>query len=304
MGFIVPPIRIRDNIQLDANEYVIKIRGVDIAKGSAYPGQFLAMNPGTAMEKLDGLETIEPAFGLPAYWIDETQREQAEVDGFTVVEATAVVATHLMEIIKSNADKILGRQETQSLLNNLKESYPAVVEEVTPGVLSVGAIQHVLQNLLRERIPVRDLVTILETLADYGSMTRDTDVLTEYVRQSLATTITKMYQNEQGVITALTLDPKIERMIEEGVRGASQAGASYSMPPEALTKLYHSLSKYVESMISNGQTPLIIVSPTIRMHFRRVTVSAFPNLIVLSYNELTPTVQVESAGGVRIENEN
>ncbi len=262
------------------------------------------MNPGTATEKLEGVETVEPAFGLPAYWIEDTMREQAEVLGYTVVEATAVVATHLMEIIKSNADRILGRQETQTLLNNLKESYPAVVEDVTPGLLSVGAIQHVLQNLLRERIPIRDLVTILETLADYGAMTKDSDVLTEYVRQALSTTITKMYQNEQGVITALTLDPKIERMIEEGSRQASQAGVAYSMPPEMLTRLYQSLSKQVESMISRGYTPLIIVSPSIRLHLRRMIVSAFPNLVVLSYNELTPTVQVESAGGVRIENAN
>lgn len=302
MGIIVPPIRIRDNIQLEANDYVIKIRGVDVSRGVVYIGQFLAMNPGTATEELEGIKTTEPAFNLPAYWIDESQRERAELSGYTVVEASAVVATHLMEIIKGNADKILGRQETQTLINNLKTTYSAVVEEVTPGILSVGAIQHVLQNLLRERIPIRDLVTILETLADYGSLTKDTDILTEYVRQSLATTITKMYQNERGIISALTLDPRIERVIEEGVRQSQQAGVSFSLPPELLTRLYQSLSKGVEDMISRGLTPMVITSPAVRLHFKRLVTTVFPQLVVVSYNELTPTVQVESAGGVRIEN--
>ena len=303
MGIIVPPIRIRDNIQLGANDYVIKIRGVEITNGEVMIGQFLAMNPGTATEKLEGKETIEPAFGLPAYWISETQKEKAELAGYTVVESSAVVATHLMEVIKSNADKILGRQDTQMLIDNVKRNYPAIVEELIPGLLSLGQVQKVLQNLLRERIPIKDLVTILETLADYAQVTKDTEVLTEYVRQALGSTITKLYQTEEGVINALTLDPKVEQMIDEAVRRAKTTGEGFAIPPDAIKKLYNSISKRSEEVISRGLTPIIVCSPSVRMYFRKLIESIYPNITVLSYGELTPTIQIESLGGINIENE-
>ena len=303
MGIIVPPIRIRDNIQLGANDYVIKIRGVEVTKGEVMIGQFLAMNPGTATEKLEGEETIEPAFGLPAYWISESQKEKAEIAGYTVVESSAVVATHLMEVIKSNADKILGRQDTQMLIDNVKRNYPAIVEELIPGLLTLGQVQKVLQNLLRERIPIKDLVTILETLADYAQVTKDTEVLTEYVRQALGSTITKLYQTEEGVINALTLDPKVEQMIDEAVRRAKTTGEGFAIPPDAIKKLYNSISKKSEEVISRGLTPIIVCSPSVRMYFRKLIESIYPNITVLSYGELTPTIQIESLGGINLENE-
>ncbi len=303
MGIIVPPIRIRDNIQLGANDYVIKIRGVEVTKGEVMIGQFLAMNPGTATEKLEGEETIEPAFGLPAYWISETQKEKAELAGYTVVESSAVVATHLMEVIKSNADKIIGRQDTQMLIDNVKRNYPAIVEELIPTLLSLGQVQKVLQNLLRERIPIKDLVTILETLADHAQITKDTEVLTEYVRQALGSTITKLYQTEEGVINALTLDPKVEQMIDEAVRRAKTTGEGFAMPPDAIKKLYNSISKRSEEVISRGLTPIIVCSPSVRMYFRKLIESIYPNITVLSYGELSPTIQIESLGGINIENE-
>ncbi len=303
MGIIVPPIRIRDNIQLGANDYIIKIRGVEVTKGEVMIGQFLAMNPGTATEKLEGEETIEPAFGLPAYWISESQKEKAELAGYTVVESSAVVATHLMEVIKSNADKILGRQDTQMLIDNVKRNYPTIVEELIPGLLTLGQVQKVLQNLLRERIPVKDLVTILETLADYAQVTKDTEVLTEYVRQALGSTITKLYQTEEGVINALTLDPKVEQMIDEAVRRAKTTGEGFAIPPDAIKKLYNSISKRSEEVISRGLTPIIVCSPSVRMYFRKLIESIYPNITVLSYGELTPTIQIESLGGINLENE-
>jgi len=303
MGIIVPPIRIRDNIQLGANDYIIKIRGVEVTKGEVIIGQFLAMNPGTATEKLEGEETIEPAFGLPAYWISESQKEKAELAGYTVVESSAVVATHLMEVIKSNADKILGRQDTQMLIDNVKRNYPAIVEELIPGLLSLGQVQKVLQNLLRERIPIKDLVTILETLADYAQVTKDTEVLTEYVRQALSSIITKLYQTEEGVINALTLDPKVEQMIDEAVRRAKTTGEGFAIPPDAIKKLYNSISKRSEEVISRGLTPIIVCSPSVRMYFRKLIESIYPNIAVLSYGELTPTIQIESLGGINLGNE-
>ena len=303
MGFIVPPIRIRDNIQLNANDYVIKIRGVEIAKGFVLMGSYLAMNPGAATEKLEGEETIEPAFGLKAYWISEAQREKAELAGYTVVEASAVVATHLMEVIKANGDKILGRQDTQTLIDNIKNNYPAVVEELIPGLLSLGQIQKVLQNLLKERIPIRDLVTILETLSDYAQVTKDPDILTEYVRQALSITITRTYQSEEGVIHTLTLDPRVEQIISEALAQAKQKGGSFAIPPEAVQKLYQSISKRVEELTEQGLTPIIVCSQNVRMYFRRLIESIFPNVAVLSYNELIPTIKIESIGGVSLENE-
>ena len=303
LGIIVPPIRIRDNIQLGANDYVIKIRGIDIAKGQVLMGQLLAMNPGTATEKLDGKATKEPAFGLEAYWINESQKEKAELAGYTVVEPSAVIATHMMEVIKSNADKILGRQDTQTLIDNIKKSYPALVEELIPAVLSLGQVQKVLQNLLRERIPIRDLVSILESLADYSQSTKDKDILTEYVRQALSTTITRLFQTGEEEIRALTLDPRTEQVFDEALKQARQKGGDFIIPPDAINKLYKSISKGSDDALSQGLSPIILCSPSVRMYFRKLIEPVFPNVIVLSYNEITPTTKIESMGGVSIEYE-
>ncbi|MCP4724340.1 MAG: flagellar biosynthesis protein FlhA [bacterium] len=297
MGFIVPPIRIRDNIQLSTNEYVVRNRGNEVSRNEVFPGMMLAMNPGTATSELDGKMTTEPAFGLSAYWIEEDRKEEAELAGYTVVEASAVIATHLMEIIKNNADSILSRQDTKKLIDNMKNDYPAVVDEVIPQ-LSIGAVQKVLQNLLSEKIPIRDLVTILETLADFIPSTRDVTVLTEYVRQSLKHTITQIFVSEDGMIHTLTLDARNEQMIEDSVRQASQAGSSFSIPPDVHQKLIEEISEKIEEMMSKGYNPLILTSPTVRMHLMSLVEPAIPGIIVLSYGELTSTVQVESEGGI------
>ncbi|RKY70141.1 MAG: flagellar biosynthesis protein FlhA, partial [Candidatus Latescibacterota bacterium] len=209
LGLVVPPVRIRDNLQLKPNEYKIKIKGVEIAQGEVMPESYLAMNPGCAQGEIEGIDTTEPAFGLPAKWITEKEKEQAELLGYTVIEASAVLATHLTEVIKSNAHEILGRQDVQNLLDNLKKNYPAVVEGVVPQQISVGTVQKVLQNLLRERVPIKDLLTIMETLADYASLVKDTETLTEYVRHALGRTICQLYKNQDGSISVITVDPKV-----------------------------------------------------------------------------------------------
>jgi len=297
MGFIVPPIRIRDNIQLGTNEYVIKIRGAEVSRNEVFPGMFLAMNPGTATKELDGKKTTEPAFGLPAYWIEEEKKEEAELAGYTVVEASAVIATHLMEIIKNNADKIISRQDVKALIDNIKQDYQAVVDEVIPQ-LNIGAVQKVLQNLLKEKMPIRDLVTILETLADFIPMSRDVVILTEYVRQALSNTITQMYIAEDGKIHTLIIDPRLEQAIDEAARQAQQTGGIMSLPPDVMQKLLLKISEKVDEMISKGYTPLIITSPAIRMHVRALIETVIPGMVVLSFSEILPTVQIESEGGI------
>jgi len=297
IGIIVPPIRIRDNIQLGSNDYLIKIKGIELAKGEVMPGYYLAMNPGTVEKEIEGMKTTEPAFGLPAYWITEEQKEQAELAGYTVVEASAVIATHLMEIVKDNADQLLGRQDTKGLLDNLKTDYPAVVDELVPGQVSLGTVQKVLQNLLKEKIPIRDLVTILEAIGDYAPITKDVDALTEYVRQNLNKTITKLYEDEEGKIHVMGIDPQIENVIERAIKDAISTGAPVSIPPDTMKELIDHLSKHIEEMISKGYTPLVITNPKIRLYVRRLLEPVFPNLMVISTSEITPTVEVEVIGG-------
>jgi len=297
MGFIVPPIRIRDNIRLGTNQYIIKIRGVEIVRYEVFPGMYLAMNPGTATQELTGKKTTEPAFGLTAYWIEEISKEEAELAGYTVVEASAVIATHLMEIIKNNAANIVSRQDTKTLLDNIKKDNPAIVDEVIPQ-LSIGAVHKVLQNLLHEKIPIKDMITILETLGDYIPTTRDVNILTEFVRQELKHTISQMVTSDDGKIHTLTLDPRNEHQIEEAVRRAAQTGGIVSIPPDDMQKLIKAVSQKIDEMISKGYTPIIITSPGIRMHLRSMIEPVLPGLVVLSYSELTPTVQVVSEGGV------
>ena len=304
IGVVIPPIRIRDNIQLKPNEYVIIIRSVETARGDLMLGRFLALNPGTADGELEGTRVIEPAFGLPAIWISEGEREKAEQNGYTAVEAVAVLTTHLLEVLKSNAHQILGRQEVQNLLDTLKKEQPALVEELVPGLLPLGVVEKVLQNLLRERVSIRNLSTILETLADYALLTKDADILTEYARQAVSETIVQPYLNESGTIQGITLDPSVEQIFTSSIQELQQSGGIQGLdqlilPPEVMQQLFTGLAAEVEKLVKEGRQPIIITPPGIRLFFRKTVETVFPNLIILSYGELPSRVQVESIGTVR-----
>ena len=304
VGILIPPIRIRDNIQLKPNEYVIMIKGVDTARGELMLGRYLALNPGIADKEVEGTRVIEPAFGLPAVWINEKEREKAEHLGYTIVEAVAVLTTHLLEVLKSNAHQLLGRQEVQNLLDNLKKEQPALVDELIPNLLSLGVIEKVLQNLLQERVSIRNLSTILETLADYASLTKDADILTEYARQSLSETIVQPYLTDSGMIRAVTLDPSIEQVFKNTIQEVQQVSGvqtldRLSLPPEVVQQLYTGLASEVEKLIKEGLQPIVVTPPGVRMFFRKIVEAVFPNLVVLSYGELPSRVQIESIGTVR-----
>jgi len=310
IGIIVPPIRIRDNIQLKANEYMVLIRGSEAARGELMLGRFLALNPGTVedSDNVEGVRVTEPAFGLPAVWISDMEREKAELIGYTVVEPVAVLTTHLLEVIKSNAHKLIGRQEVNNLLENLKKEQPVLVEELVPNLLSLGVVERVLQNLLKERVSIRNLFAILEILSDYAVMTKDSDLLTEYVRQSMGEIITKPYLNDAGVLQAITLDTGIEQLFISAVQEIAKSGASGRIdqaviPPELLQKFYMELQSQIEKVLGVGIQPVMITSPGIRLYLRRLTETSFPNLIVISFAEIPPAVEIESIGSVRITDE-
>ncbi len=298
LGLVVPTIRIRDNIQLKPNAYVIKLRGVEVAKGELLPDHYMAMNPGTVSEEISGVETFEPAFGLPALWIQENEREQAELSGYTVVDPVSVLATHLTEVIKGHAAEIIGRQEVQTLIESVKQSNPAVVDELVPSLMSLGDIQKVLANLLRERISIRDLVTILETLADYAPATKDTEVLAEYVRHALARQISRqfIYNN---VLACLTVDPQLENTINGAVQ-RTEHGSYVALDPSTVQAIVNSLSNELPKLTNLGYQPVVLASPATRPYFRKVTERVAPNLIVLSYAELDPKIEVQAVGMVRI----
>ena len=304
IGIVVPSIRIRDNIQLKPNEYIILIKGVESVRGELLLGRFLALNPGTAEGEIEGTRVVEPAFGLPAIWISESQKEKAELIGYTVVEAVAVLTTHLLEVLKSNAYQIVGRQEVQNLLDNLKREQPALVEELVPNLLPLGVVEKVLQNLLRERVCIRNLSTILETLADWSAVTKDAEILTEYARQALSETIVQPYLNESGTIQAITVDPDIEQILTKTIQEIRNSGGQQGLDqlvlsPEVIQELYTSLATEVEKLVKNGRQPIVVTSPVVRYHFRKLVEALFPNLIVLSYGEIPPRVQIESIGIVR-----
>jgi flagellar biosynthesis protein FlhA len=294
LGVIVPPIRIRDNLQLSANDYVVKIKGQAVARGVAYPEQFLAMDNGATSGPIPGAEqTIEPAFGLPAYWITESQRAQAELLNFTVVEATSVMATHLTELIKRHAHELLTRQEVKNLVDNLKARVPALVEEVIPTQIKPGELQKVMQNLLRERVPVRDLETIIETLGDWASRTKDLDILTEYVRNGLARTICKQYVDEADRLWCVTLDPALEDLINGHIE-RSDRGATNTMPPKTAQQVLQQLANKTAELTQTGRQAVVLCSPQIRQTLRRMIESSLPHTAVLAYNEVVPEVAVEA----------
>ncbi|MBP2001102.1 flagellar biosynthesis protein FlhA [Paenibacillus shirakamiensis] len=299
MGLVVPVIRIRDNIQLRPNEYVIKIKGNTVGGGELLLNHYLAMSPGYDDDSVTGIETQEPAFGLPALWIDEATKERAELAGYTVVDPPSVVATHLTEMIKKHAHELLGRQETKTLVDNLKESYPILVDELIPSVLSVGDVQKVLAKLLREKISIRDMVTIFETMADYGSYTKDPDVLTEYVRQALSRQITQQYTNQGETMKVITVGPMLEKKIAESVQQSDQ-GSYVALDPVSTQTVYQKLTEQINRLIQSGQQPIVLTSPTIRMYLRQVMERTMQDIPVLSYSELEPNVEIQSVGVVNL----
>ncbi|WP_018132544.1 flagellar biosynthesis protein FlhA [Effusibacillus pohliae] len=299
LGVVIPVIRIRDNIQLRPNEYVIKIKGNEVAKGELLLDHYLAMSPGIDDPNVFGIETKEPAFGLPALWITDEVREIAEMSGYTVVDPASVVATHLTEVLKRHAHELLGRQETKQLIDSLKNNYPALVEEVVPNVFAIGDIQKVLANLLREKVSIRDLVTILETMADAASYTKDPDLLTEYVRAALARQITHQYRTPGQPLTVISLSPSVEKLILDHIQH-SEHGSYLVLDPSVSQKIYQSLNEQIQYLTATGNTPIVLTSPNVRMHFRRLVERVLPDLPVLSYNELEPSVEVKSGGTVNI----
>jgi flagellar biosynthesis protein FlhA len=298
-GVVVPPIRIRDNMQLDPNGYVIKMRGNPLATGLVYPGQYLAMDSGAASGKLIGTETREPAFGLPAWWIPENQRSQAEMMNYTVVEASGVLATHITEVVKTNASELVTRDEVAALLKQLKEKSPALVEEVVPSQIKPGELQKVLHNLLRERVPIRDLETILETLGEWASKTKDLDVLTEAVRHGLARTICNQYRDEQNTIHCVTLDPALEDTIN-GYVERNERGSFLTLPPQMARQITENVAAAVAKLMQQGFHGVVLCSPQVRAHVRKLIESSLPAVAVLSYNEITRGMNVESVGIVGV----
>lgn len=300
LGMIVPVIRIRDNIQLQPNEYVIKIKGNEVARGELLLDHYLAMSPGVEDENIKGIETIEPAFGLPALWIGEDMKEQAELSGYTVVDPPSVVSTHLTEVIKRHAHELIGRQETKQLIDHLKESYPTLVEEVTPNPLTVGEIQKVLANLLKEGISIRNLPVIFETLADYGPLTKDMNLITEYVRQALSRQISKQFATPGEPLYVITLSGAVEKKIADSVQ-QTEYGSFLAMDPDDSQKILESMTFELERLNQMGQLPIILCSPSVRMYVRQLIERQLPNIPVLSYNELEPDIEVQSVGVVNIE---
>ncbi len=297
LGTVVPIIRLRDNIQLNPNQYIIKIKGIQVSEGEILFDHYMAMNPGFVKEEITGIPTFEPSFHLPAIWITEGQRERAESLGYTVVDPPSIIATHLTEIIRHHISELLTRQDVQNLINNLKESNPAVVEELVPKLLGLGEVQKVLQNLLREGVSIRDLLTIFETLADYATSTRDTDILTEYVRQALKRAISTRYFPANETTSVVTLDPKLEQEIMGSVKQTEQ-GAYLNLDPEKTKVIMASVEKETGKLENLGKTPIVITSPIVRTYFKKLTEDYFRDLIVVSYNEVEPNVELQSVGMV------
>lgn len=300
LGAVVPIIRLRDNIQLNPNQYIIKIKGIQVSEGEILFDHYMAMNPGYVEDEITGIPTFEPAFHLEAMWITESQRERAESLGYTVVDPPSIIATHLTEIIKKHLDELLNRQDVQNLIDNIKESNKTLVDELVPKLLGVGDIQKVLQNLLREGISIRDLITIFETLADYAATSRDTDILTEYVRQSLKRAISSKYFGDGDMTSVVTLDPKIEQMIMGSIKQTEQ-GAYISLDPAVTKKILKSTEIEMQKLENKGQAPIIITSPIVRMYFKKLTNDYFKDLIVISYNEIDSNIELKSVGVVTID---
>ena len=300
LGLVVPPIRIRDNMQLEPNEYRVRVHGNKVAGGTAIPGQFLAMDSGVTTGRVEGIATTEPAFGLPAIWVGPEKRAQAEALGYTVVEAPMVIATHLTETIKRHADEILTRQDVANLVEQLKERSPALVEEVIPSQITLGQLQKVLQNLLREGVSARGLDVILETLSDCASRTKDVDILTDYVRNSLGRTICQSLVDDEGKLHVVTMDPNLEETINAGIEHTDR-GSYLTLKPQAIQRITRAIAAECDKLTRQGHQPVVLCSPQVRMQTKRMSEAVIPQLVVVSYNEIVRDVQVESEGMVVIE---
>lgn len=299
MGIVVQPIRIRDNLQLRTNEYVIKIRGTVIASSELMPNMLLCMDPTGDNSDIPGIKTIEPTFGLPAVWINKDQREEAEIKGLTVVDPTTVMVTHLTETIKAHSYELLGRQEVKLIVDNTREKYSAVVDELIPDLLTIGELQKVLQNLLREKVPIKDMVTIMESLADNSRNTKDIELLTEYVRFSLARTICNQIINEDRAVTVVTLHPQLEDLVASNIQKSIQ-GTFPTIDPDTTTRIFNNIRDTIESVYFYNNQPVILVSPNIRCVFRKLIEMAFPHIMVISLNEIPNDVEIRTEGVVTL----
>ena len=300
MGFIVPPVHIKDNLQLEPGVYSIIIKGIEVGKGEMIMDHFLAMQAGEVDEKIDGLSATEPAFGLPALWISEDDRERAQIAGYTVVDIPTVISTHLTELIKSQAHEFLGRQETQRLLDKVAEKEPKLVEELVPDLLGLGVIQRVLQNLLKENVSIRDINTILETLADTAQFTKRPEILVEHVREALCRNITRQYQNDDGVLPVMTLDQTIENQLAEAVQDTGQ-GSYLGIDPQSAEKIMVAIEKGIEAFSMFNYQPSILCTPVVRPHLKKLMERTVPGLVVLSHNEVVSNVRIESLGSIVLE---
>lgn len=295
LGIILPPVRVRDNLQLEAEEYVVKIRSNEITRNQLYPNLLLAMNPGTAEGDIAGLKVTEPVFGLPATWISFAERENAEVIGYTVVESATVLTTHLTELLRRNADKLLTRQDVRYLIDNLKNDFPALIDEIANDNLAISIVQKVMQNLLKEGIPVRDLPIILESLLEYSKVTKNVDVLTEYVRHNLSETIKKLYQDQNGVIHCIALSPQLENVMTNALQSNNQAitAPTLGLATESIQNINQSLSESIDEISLAGYMPIVICSAQIRPYFARLIRNQFPMINVISYTEIPPDTDIE-----------
>jgi flagellar biosynthesis protein FlhA len=298
-GLIVPSVRIKDNLELKPGGYSIKLKGVEIAKGELMPDHLMAMDPGTVIESMEGVETKEPVFGLPAIWITDDLKDEAQYNGYTVVDLSTIVATHLTEVLKANLSELFGRQELTKVLDHFKEDNPKIVSDLVPDILPLGIVLKVLQNLLREGVSVRDLRTILETLAEYGTSQKDPDVLTEYARQALYRTITERIKSSQGDVPIFTLDRALEEAVARSII-QSEHGPQLNLDPKVTQTILASLNEKIEEATSQGEKMVVLCSPVIRRHFKRLTEKFIPNMIVVSHNELSPEVNIRSLGTVRL----
>ncbi len=303
LGFVVPPIHIRDNLQVKPNEYLIVVKGVEVSRGEVLPRHFLAMNPtGIEQHGIDGIPTKEPCFGLHALWITEKEKEKAQMEGFTVVDVPSVMATHITEVIRNHASELIGRQEVQHLLDQFGKENPKVIEELIPNLLPLGGVVKVLGNLLRERVPIRDLRTILETLADAAPITKETGQLTEYCRQALARSITKQYQDTDGTLSVISIDPRLDMMIAEAIQQTGQGG-KVTIDPLLSQKIVLRIRQASEQVAMKGHHPIVLSSPTIRFHLRKMLERFIPNLVVLSSNEIASHAKLQSVETVRLTDE-
>ena len=303
MGFVLPPIHIRDNLQLKPNEYAVLVKGVEIAKSDVMPSHVLAIDPGTAQKNVvHGIATKEPAFGLPALWLSEPLREQAQLAGYTVVDPVSAIATHLSEIVKRHAHELLGRQEVQGLLDELARAHPKLVEELVPNLLSLGSIVRILAHLLREGVPVRDLRSILEAIADHAGSTKDPDILTEVARQALGRTITRQYMGVDGTLPVIGLDPRLDRTLAEQANAVPQ-GSAWSVDPLLSQKLLTALKQAAERMAGRGHQPVILCSPSLRRHLRKLTDRILHSVPVLGLNEIDSIVRLQAMETIRLDME-